>query len=214
VDVSQDPVDVSSESAIEAENQPPSRLGEGGVFWRVLRAHWDMKGATRAMLATEPSEARLLALIILAGLIYFAGQTAALILSGAEELQARVGAEFVSGVLMRGLAFYGVAGLTGLIARAFGGEASWRQSRTAVFWAALASAPVVFAATLGASALAENFNLALAVEMAGQAFFGYAFCVAVAQTNKFRTAWGVFGVTAATLAVIFGALSLVFGGPV
>ncbi len=205
---------MSAESSIEVEKQPSSRLGEGGVFWRVLRAHWDMKGATRAMLATEPSEARLLALIILAGLIYFTGQTATLILSGAEELQARVGAEFVSGVLMRGLAFYGVAALTGLIARAFGGAASWRETRTAVFWAALASSPVVFAATLGAGALTGSAELALAAEMAGQAFFGYAFCVAVAQANKFRTAWGVFGVTAAVLAVMFGGLSLLFGGPV
>lgn len=207
-----DALSVSAEPT--AAVTPAGRLGEGGLFWRILRAHWDMKGATQAMLATRPGEERLVALILLASGVYFAGRVAALALTGTPELSGHVGAEFVSGVLLRTLVFYAMAGLTGLVARAFKGEASWRETRVAVFWAAVASAPVVAAATIASALLAGRDELALAVEMAGQGFFGYAFCVAVALANRFRTAWGVFGLTAVILAALVGGLWLLLGGAV
>ncbi len=208
---------MSAETSINAKQpvepgDPPSRLGEGGVFWRVLRAHWDMRGATKAMFAAHPGETKLFAMLMLACGIYFAARISGHMLTGASDLSARVGAEFVSGVLIRALAFYALAALTCLVANAFGGEATWRDSRTALFWAALASAPLVFASTLIAMLVAHQHYVSMAVELAGQAFFGYAFCVAVAMANKFRSAWGVLGVTVAALAVIFGGLSLILGG--
>lgn len=208
---------MSAENSINVEipaesERPAPRFGEGGVIWRVLRAHWDMRGATRAMLDARPSEAGLLAIVLFACLIYFAGRMTGHVLSGASELEGRVGAEFLSGVLIRALAFYALAALACVVARAFGGEATWRESRTALFWAALASAPIVFAATLIAMLVEGQTYVAMGVGLAGQAFFGYAFCVAIAMANNFRSAWGVLGVTVAALAVIFGGLSLVFGG--
>lgn len=165
----------------------------------------------RAMLDAQPSETRLLLLLILACLITFSARAIGFALTGEDALLARIGAGFVAAILFGIPAFYAVAGLTGLIARAFGGEASWRATRTAVFWSALATAPVVFATTLISAALATNSDAATAVGLAGSAWFGYAFCIAVATANKFRTAWGVFGVTLATLVVIFGAMWLLGG---
>jgi len=203
---------VTAETAAGAEQQSPARLGEGGVFWRMLRAHWNMKGQTRAMLDSRPSESRLLMLIILATAITFSARSFGFVLSGEQDLLARIGASFIATILFGIPAFYLVAGLTRVIASAFGGEASWRETRTAVFWAALASAPVVFATTILKASIAGQPEIARAVGIAGSAWFGYAFCVAVAMANKFRSAWGVFGVTAAALAVIFGGLKLVAGG--
>lgn len=196
----------------EEPRQPSARLGEGGLLWRVLRAHWDMKGATRAMLSSAPSEATLLKMVLGACLVHFAARTAALMISGADAPLARIGADFVAVLIVQAPFFYVIAALTGLVARAFKGQASWRQTRAAVFWAAVASAPAVFAATVLAAAVPGPAEAAMAVELAGSAYFGYAFCVAVAMANEYRSAWGVFGVTAAALAVIVGALKLISGG--
>ncbi len=211
MDVSQDFIRVTEPASIGADSQPTSRVGEGGVLWRVLRSHWDMKGATRAMLESKPSETRLLMLLILACLTIYAGRAFGLMIMGGDDLLARVGVNFIAAIMFGIPSFYGVAALCGLIARAFGGEASWRECRTAVFWAALATAPVVFATTVLSAVLAAGGEFARVVELAGSVYFGFAFCVAVAMANKFRTAWGVFGVTAAVLAVIFCGLWLLLG---
>lgn len=201
-----------AETSAGAENPQPARLGEGGVFWRMLRAHWDMRRQTRAMFDARPSETRLLTLIILAVSITFAARAIGFTLSGEDNLIARIGTSFIATILFGIPAFYLVAGVTGLVARAFRGAATWRETRTAVFWAALVSAPVVFAATVLQASLGARPDLAMAIGYIGSAYFGYAFCVAVAMANNFRSAWGVFGVTAATLAVIFGGFKLFAGG--
>ncbi len=56
---------------------------------------------------------------------------------------ARVGAMFVSTVLMAPLMMYLIAALSHLALRLFGGQASWQQARLALMWAALVSVPLV-----------------------------------------------------------------------
>lgn len=55
----------------------------------------------------------------------------------------RYGAMFVSTILFAPLMMYFIAFLAHAVIRLFGGQATWGEARLALFWAALASSPLV-----------------------------------------------------------------------
>jgi hypothetical protein len=186
-------------------------LPSGGVFWRVLGAWADLRGSMRAELERDPSEGQLLFYVMLSGLIWFSGRIAVLVYGPLgpvipeDEFVGRVGLEFISAVFFRTLAFYALAALAGLIARAAGGGGGWRDSRAALFWAALVAAPVILAANFLSLLLTGMPGQAGAIaSMAGAVAFGWAVAQCFAEAHGFASAWRVLAVVAVLAAAFVG----------
>ena len=186
-------------------------LPSGGIFWRVLGAWADLRGSMRAELARDPSEGRLLFYVMLSGLIWFAGRIAVLVygplgpVMPEEVFVGRVGLEFIAAIFFRTLAFYALAALAGLIARAAGGGGGWRDSRAALFWAALVAAPVILAATLLSLLLTGMPGQAGAIAgMLGAVAFAWAVAQCLAEAHGFASAWRVLGAVATLVAAFVG----------
>ncbi len=184
-------------------------LPSGGVFWRMLGAWADLRGSMRAELARGPSEGRLLFYVMLSGLIWFVGRIAVLVYGPLgptipeAEFAGRVGLVFLSAIFFRALAFYALAALAGLIARAAGGGGGWRDSRAALFWAALVAAPVILAATFLSLLLTGMPGQAGAIaSMLGAVAFAWAVAQCFAEAHGFTSAWRVLAAVA-TLAAAF-----------
>jgi len=187
-------------------------LPSGGVLWRMLGAWSDLRGSMRAELGRGPSEGRLLFYVMLSGLIWFIGRIATLVYGPLgpaipEDLfVGRVGVEFISAIFFRSLVFYALAALAGAVARAAGGSGGWRDSRAALFWAALVSAPVILAATMLSLLLTGMPGHAAAVAgMLGPVAFAWAVAQCFAEAHGFANAWRVLGAVATLAAAIVGA---------
>ena len=186
-------------------------LQSGGVLWRILGAWADLRGSMRAELDRDPSEGRLLFYVMLSGLIWFIGRHAVLVYGPLgpvileDEFLGRVAVGFVAAIFFRTLAFYALAALAGAIARAAGGSGGWRDSRAALFWAALVAAPVILAATLLSLLLTGVPGQAAAIaSMLGAVAFAWATAQCVAEAHDFTSAWRVFGAVATLAAAIVG----------
>jgi hypothetical protein len=186
-------------------------LPSGGVLWRMLGAWADLRGSMRAELARGPSEGRLLFYVMLSGLIWFIGRIAMLVYGplgptiAPHQLAGWVGLEFISSVLFRTLVFYALAALAGLIARAAGGGGGWRDSRAALFWAALVSAPVILAGILLSLLLTGMPGPVVAIaSMIGPVAFAWAVAQCFAEAHGFASAWRVLGAVATLVAAIVG----------
>jgi hypothetical protein len=184
-------------------------LPSGGVLWRMLGAWADLRGSMRAELERDPSEGRLLFYVMLSGLIWFIGRHAVLVYGplgpviAEDEFLGRAGAGFVAAIFFRTLAFYALAALAGLIARAAEGSGGWRDTRAALFWAALVAAPVILAATMASLLLTGVPGPAAAIaSMLGAVAFAWAVAQCVAEAHGFTSAWRVLGAVA-TLAAAF-----------
>ncbi|MCL5775894.1 hypothetical protein M1105_02620 [Limibaculum sp. FT325] len=185
-------------------------IGGQALALRVLTFWADMRGSMRGLLAEAPSEGRLLFLAMLSGLVAFLSGVAGLWLDPAaarippDELTARVAANFVGAVFFRTLALYGLAGIAGLAARAAGGHGDWRASRAAVFWSALAAAPVGFAATL-ADGFGPNGEgwAAIFIQSLAPVALAVALSWCLAEAHGFRRAGLVFlGVSLAAIGAV------------
>ena len=186
-------------------------LPSGGVFWRMLGAWADLRGSMRAELDRDPGEGRLLFYVMLSGLIWFAGRTAVLVYGPLgptippDVFAGRVGLEFISAIFFRTLAFYALAALAGLIARAAGGGGGWRDSRAALFWAALVAAPAILAATFLSLLLTGIPGQAGAIAgMLGAVAFAWAVAQCLAEAHGFTSAWRVLAVLALLAAALVG----------
>ena len=190
-------------------------LQSGGVLWRMLGAWADLRGSMRAELDRGPSEGRLLFYVMLSGLIWFIGRYAVLVngplgpVIPEGQFVGRVGLEFVSAIFFRTLAFYALAALAGAVARAAGGSGGWRDSRAALFWAALVAAPVILAATLLSLLLTGVPGQAGAIAgMLGAVAFAWAVAQCIAEAHGFTSAWRVLAAVAGLAAAFVGGVYL------
>jgi len=191
-------------------------LPSGGVLWRMLGAWADLRASMRAELDRDPSEGRVLFYAMFSGLIWFIGRYAVLVYGPLgpvipqDEFLGRVGLEFVSAIFFRTLALYALAALAGLIARAVGGSGGWRDSRAALFWAALVAAPVILAATLLSLLLTGMPGQPGAIAgMLGAVAFGWAVAHCFTEAHGFASVWRVLAVMAGlALAFVGGVYTL------
>ncbi|SEM84043.1 Yip1 domain-containing protein [Palleronia salina] len=111
-----------------------SYRGPGPVLRRRLHGSGDGRG-----------EARALVTLMLACALIFVAQWPRLSreahLSG-QELNMLLGGALLGWLFIAPLAMYGLAAISHLVARVFGGRASWLESRMALFWGLLAAAPL------------------------------------------------------------------------
>ncbi len=190
-------------------------LREGGLIWRVLAAWADLRASMRHELDRGPTEGRLLFYAVLSGLVWFLGR-AALLAWGPlaptlppEVFRGRIAAELVTSVLFRTLALYLLAAVVGLVSRAFGGGGTWRDSRAALFWAALVAAPAILAAHLFSVLLTGVPGRAAEIAgMLGGLAFGWVAAQCIAEAQGFSSGWRVLAVMAALVGAFIGALYL------
>ncbi|MEM7210371.1 MAG: YIP1 family protein [Pseudomonadota bacterium] len=177
-----------------------SMLGAAARFFVSPRA------SVRAVLDSRPSEGRILALGMFAGLVLFARQMAD-ILSQPELLQDQtelVMQSLVSFLFFVPLAYYGVAALGTAIARLFGGTGKWYEGRVAFFWAAFISAPVMLLTgilPLVVPGLPAPFLIL--VGQIGVFFFAWAIAQAFAEAFSFTRTWLVLIVVCSPAIVTF-----------
>ena len=190
-------------------------LQEGGLLWRVLSAWADLRHSMRAELKRQPTEGRLLYYAVLSGLIWFLGRAALLAWGplaptlAPAEFRARLAAELVSSVFFRTLALYVLAAVGGAIARAAGGRGSWRDSRAALFGAALVAAPAILAAHLLSVLLTGVPGQAGAVAgMLGAVAFGWVTAQCIAEAHGFASGARVLAVIAVLVAALIGGVYL------
>jgi hypothetical protein len=122
---------------------------------RVMGAWRDMRTSTRALIDERPSEARLLFFVMLSDVIFFLARTLSLVVAPAAAtekfLPLEIGLWLIAVFVLRTATLYVFSGMICAVARALGGAGSWRETRTAVFWASLVAAPVgVLGALIGA----------------------------------------------------------------
>ena len=117
------------------------------------------------------------------------------------QLPAEIALMLVVVFLCRTAVLYAFSGLVGAVCRAIGGQGSWADTRTGVFWASLAAAPVgVLAAVLAVGALHLTRGSGMIDEsliMVMRFSFGFAVFVfllsaAVAEAQRFRMTSPVF----------------------
>lgn len=101
----------------------------------------------RAKLAEGPREDRALAILMGASALYFIAQwpqhARAAHLDPSVPLEARLGGALMGAVFLLPLIAYGVAAVSRLVAKAGGGRGTHAGARLALFWAMLATAPLM-----------------------------------------------------------------------
>ncbi|MEM8729329.1 MAG: YIP1 family protein [Pseudomonadota bacterium] len=98
------------------------------------------------LLSMGPREDRALVFLMLFCALGFVAQLPRLsreAFLGDQELNMLMGGALMGWIFIAPLMFYTIAALSHLIARIFGGKGNWHGARIVLFWALLASAPVM-----------------------------------------------------------------------
>ncbi len=128
-------------------------IGRDTLTHRILLSWYNIKSVTRSLVVEKPSEGYLLSLLIASDLAFFFSWTLKAIIvpdaSGLHLFSSEIGLLLIVALVGRTAAFYLFAMTLGAVCRLFGGRGTWRNTRIAVFWAALVAAPIgMFAAMM------------------------------------------------------------------
>ena len=150
----------------------------------------------RALLESNPREARLLAYIVIASAILLLERIARVLAEAGPDtnLSARVMEQTVSLIFFLPLVYYALAALGTGIVRIAGGQKSWFLSRAAFFWAALVSAPVILMSGLAAIAAGPSGWVPEVLRQIGPFFFAWAIACCYAEAFAFSSIAKVLGV--------------------
>lgn len=122
--------------------------GRNMLYERITDAWKDMRLSTRRLIAEQPSEARLLFYVLMSDMVFFLSWSIKAIIApsaaAAERMPLEIGFWLVVALFMRTSCIYLFSIVLGSAVRIMGGRASWRETRTAVFWGALVAAPFGF----------------------------------------------------------------------
>jgi hypothetical protein len=190
-------------------------LAEGGLLWRLLSAWAGLRASMRAELDRGPSEGRLLFYAMLSGCIWLVGKLMALTFGPAaamltsDEFMAYASAD-VASVFFLTLLLYGLAALGHAVAKAAGGFGNWRESRAALFWAALVAALPALMVQLVALMMADLTGESERVAgWLGALIAGWAAACCIAEAHGLPGVWRGLAVVA-----VIAVLALVFAGAV
>jgi Yip1 domain len=113
----------------------------------IVESYRRPRALIRRKMADGPREDRALAALFGAAVLIFVAQWPALAraahLDPSQPLDARLGGALLGSVFLLPLAAYGIAGLSHVVARAFGGRGSYFGARMALFRGLLAIAPAM-----------------------------------------------------------------------
>lgn len=147
------------------------------ISTEMLRS-WRAPGqAVRRQLAAGVGDPRALAYLIAACGLIFVAQWPRLAreahLDPSVPLDARVGAALMGWMFIAPLFFYGLAALSHLVARAFGGRGTWFGARLALFWSLLVSVPLWLLSGLTAGFIGPGPALTLTGVLLAVGFLGH-----------------------------------------
>ncbi|MEL6767872.1 MAG: Yip1 family protein [Pseudomonadota bacterium] len=177
---------------------------------RIFRAWIDPRATMRGVLDAEPGEGRILMFAMTSGALLFAAECLRIMMQAAsgaaapDQLSATFAASFTALLILRPLMLYGLAAVTGLVARRFGGKGSWRDTRAAICWAALTAAPVSFVATVAEVLLSRTGVAFLSLGPVGVAAFAGMMAYCVAEAHGFSRVWVVFCIIAGVTLAFWG----------
>ena len=120
----------------------------------ILRAYRGFGASMQRQIASSPGEERLLVYLIMACFLFFVARVPSLL-----ELSAAAATDEVSGMALfitnlvgsfffAPLMFYGLAALSHIVAKGFGGTGSFFHARLALFWSLLLLAPLALISTI------------------------------------------------------------------
>ncbi|MFD2739257.1 YIP1 family protein [Sulfitobacter aestuarii] len=130
----------------------------------ILATYRGPAAVVRRLLAPGPREDRALIYLMIACLIIFVAQTPRLAreahLTGTE-LDMLLGATLMAWLFIAPLLLYVLAGVSHLVARLLGGRGSFYNARLALFWALLASSPLILLHGLTAGFVGPGIELSI-----------------------------------------------------
>ncbi|MCL5775893.1 YIP1 family protein [Limibaculum sp. FT325] len=179
---------------------------QGMSLWaRMKLSYIDMRAATRQLIGENPSEARLLFFVLLSDVIFFLNRGVSLVISpgsgASEKLPLEIGLWLVAALFLRTLTLYLFSGAIAFACRMCGGEGSWRDTRTGVFWASLVAAPIgvigalivaLFAHLEPYAPILAEPAITLPAHLIGMVFFVFFVSASVAEAHRFRNTSPVF----------------------
>lgn len=126
--------------------EPAQHVTQGALVGRILGSYGDVRASWRREWAAGPDEARLLFFVFLGCALLFLARLPDLIMVNSETGQtgpAMIAGNLVGAIFFAPLLLYGLAALSRLVSRIFGGRGSWQSTRLALFWAILLGVPFV-----------------------------------------------------------------------
>jgi hypothetical protein len=124
--------------------------GFGARIWDALR---DMRASVRRLLREKPGEARLILYVVASDMVFFLSWSLKTMVSpgnGVAPLVSpdKIGLLMAGALMLRTAVMYLFSLLVFAVARLARGQGSWKETRAAVFWGALVSAPFGLLAAL------------------------------------------------------------------
>lgn len=123
-----------------------------GVWSRVLRSWTNMAGVTRKLIDEAPSEGRIIFYLVMSDLIFFLSWTFKTVvipaMEGTPETPVVIGMWLLVALMVRTALFYLASVLVWVMCKGVGGEGTWRDTKSGMFWGSLVSAPFGFAAAI------------------------------------------------------------------
>ncbi len=141
----------------------------------IVRTYRAPRAVIRRVLEAGPREDRAIAWLMGACAVIFVGQwprlqREALLNPEGPPLDARIGAALFAWLFLAPLMFYGIAALSHLVARGFGGRGSWWSARAALFWSLLATSPLFLLQGIVSGVLGQGPEWTLASAVTALAF--------------------------------------------
>jgi len=181
-------------------------LEHSGLGMRILDAWRDMRASTRRLLREKPGEARLILYVVASDMVFFLSwslKTMVAPVEGVDPLVSpdKIGLLMAGALMLRTSVMYLFSLLVFLASRILHGQGSWKETRAAVFWGALVSAPFGLAAALlsvGIGILAPHFPIlneswvALPVYWLGLIPFVWFISAGVAEAQRYKMSGPTF----------------------
>lgn len=194
---------------------------KGMTLWsRTVLSYRDMRAATRDLIAERPSEARLLFFVLLSDVIFFLSRGVSLVIApgsaAVDVMPPHPGIFVLVLVMLRTASLYILSAMITILCRMMGGQGNWRDTRAAVFWAALAAAPVGVLGSLVTASFShlEVFHpifaeplIAMPPHYIGVVALLFFLAAGVAEAHRFSRTSPVFiALSVGTLVAAFGAM--------
>lgn len=196
------PTTASADRAAGTDRHPGMILG-------IARFYHDPRGSTRAMLDSQPSDARLLAYAMIAVILQLAGRLVQISADPTvQNVLARTLEQAVSLIFFLPLVYYALAALGTWLASLFGAERNWYLGRAAFFWAALVSAPVILISALCGTLAGPGSAVGMWIGQVGALFFAFALSQTIAEAFGFRSSMLVLGFIICAVVVPLSVIAL------
>lgn len=130
----------------------------------IVQSYRRPRTVMRRLLAAGPREDRAIAILAGACLMFFVASAPRLAREAqitGEDLTQLMSYALFSTLFIMPLLFYGIAALSHLVMRPFGGKGSWFGARLALFWSLLATSPVLLLWGLTSGFIGQGFEATL-----------------------------------------------------